>query len=156
MEEIRLQVARISADIVDKAVIYNEFILKNYIFVLFKFFWLALKAPSSNTLSTEDVGGRFTGVNAQDSNEFEISPATYYQQLEKLNKYLFQRPGSRAFSVPAYFPFFPHKVAFKPSPNKTSRDSNEATTNAIPKTPRHVNNQKYSRPFDFYFKNKRK
>jgi hypothetical protein len=30
----------------------------------------------------------------------------YYPQLEKLNKYLFQRPGSRAFSVPAYFPFF--------------------------------------------------
>ena len=25
--------------------------------------------------------------------------------MEKLNKSLFQRPGSRAFSVPAFFPF---------------------------------------------------
>lgn len=41
--------------------------------------------------------------------------------MERLNKYLFQRPGSRAFSVPAYFPFFSQNLQNKPGDDKKSK-----------------------------------
>ena len=68
--------------------------------ISFKFFD---SAPNSSSLSTEAGEDRATGA---EDGQNEISPSAYYPHLEKLNKYLFQRPGSRAFSVPAYFPFF--------------------------------------------------
>lgn len=45
--------------------------------------------------------------------------------LQKLNKYLFQRPGSRAFSVPAYFPFYTMKEL-----NKTPKKINKVPTSS--------------------------
>ena len=56
------------------------------------------------------VAGLYTsGANTNANKELESS--TYgtnnidLQLLEKFNKVLFQRPGSRALSVPSYFPF---------------------------------------------------
>jgi hypothetical protein len=44
---------------------------------------------------------------ANDYNEIELDSAIYADlpYLEQFNRILFQRPGSRALSVPAYFPF---------------------------------------------------
>lgn len=82
--------------------------------------------PISNTLSTEDhegsttiAGGGFgyaSGSNINESrttankNDFEIDYENSINNidlplLEKFNRVLFQRPGSRALSVPSYFPF---------------------------------------------------
>lgn len=84
--------------------------------------------PISNTLSTEDHDGSTTlagggagfdyasGSNLNESrtttnkNDFEIDFENSINNidlplLEKFNRVLFQRPGSRALSVPSYFPF---------------------------------------------------
>ena len=87
------------------------------------------KAPISNTLSTIDPDVRvLTGVSQsipypfefvnEDSNQIndddiklrlneftEEVNAKNLDTLERFNKILFQRPGSRAMSVPSYFPF---------------------------------------------------
>ena len=88
-----------------------------------------LKAPDSNTLSTEEQEGRTTiapaaatysrsgnnedyltiedtlTVTANENEEMDFSKLFNDQEeIERFNKVLMQRPGSRALSVPAFFP----------------------------------------------------
>ncbi len=104
-----------------------------------------MKAPISNTLSTEEnecrmslVAGLFYNSGSKRLNESRITKTDTESRvfksrnidmelLEKFNKFLFQRPGSRALSVPSYFPF--NSVNF--STNQTNaflKDNNEPLT----------------------------
>lgn len=91
-------------------------------------FFNYIKAPVSDSLSTDDPDRAFEDtlfVSASnkehhfkpsnidemlqnfyaDSNILDSSLQIDMPYLEKFNRALFQRPGSRALSVPAYFPF---------------------------------------------------
>lgn len=73
-------------------------------------------------MSTEAANDRLSEVNGEENDENALSPSVYFPHLEKLNKYLFQRPGSRAFSVPAFFPFFTsNKVVIGKSAKKNGK-----------------------------------
>ena len=74
-----------------------------------------LYASASHNPANEDLSqysgtkqtNNYTGDNEHDfdtSNRFDLSNIDL-PYLEKFNKVLFQRPGSRALSVPSYFPF---------------------------------------------------
>jgi hypothetical protein len=102
--------------------------------------------PISNTLSTDDqegsttvAGGGFgyaSGSNLNESrttankNDFEIDFENSINNidlplLEKFNRVLFQRPGSRALSVPSYFPFA--SVNFSASSNLFNNETKKSS-----------------------------
>jgi hypothetical protein len=80
---------------------------------------LVFVAQSANTLSSEDHND--SNDNSDDFAGHNLDPA-----FQKLNKYLFQRPGSRAFSVPAYFPFF--TLSMKETPKKVAPTSGQGSS----------------------------
>ena len=93
----------------------------------------------ARTFPFDDDGARDDDAGANQTNFMEL--LTYFNQnannqnsldlnlLEKFNKMLFQRPGSRAISVPSFFPiasmnhYATSNLLNKPSANANSRQA---------------------------------
>ncbi len=105
------------------------------------------KAPLSNSLSEEEyesevyksewnkqksfTGNDFNGDELDSANNIDLP------YLEQFNRILFQRPGSRALSVPAYFPLaslnrYNSSNLFNKSGNLSNINNQESAKKIVP------------------------
>ena len=99
-----------------------------------------LYASASNNRANEDMSQNSgtkqqTHTNTDNENETDFDNPNRFDlsnidlpYLEKFNKVLFQRPGSRALSVPSYFPFA--SINHYTSSNLFNKSSDSRNSNA--------------------------